>query len=476
MPVERSIVVVQSFLLWASFVATAALVWRRRSAAAGITLLLFLLCFLRFRDAASVVLSEAVAMAIFLPAAAILLLWPPSPRLAAVLGLASGILFGIRPNVGAALLLLAVLSCVVVRRPRALLFLAGAFLLVVLPVFLLTRSDAVPPGRGLDWPVLYASAEDYWEPSLRLDTRADAEALGARLRRTGRNWAQMLGSPGLDRTRQVLWRALHGLFGVEFADERWSPSYGAADRAVRTASPLLVLAGVALVLGFALTRGELLSRAFAAALLTGLVAHNLVFGSLPRYLLPFLPVVFLVAVLAALSRRPRSFWIAAAACFLGLFALLRGLPGIASREWGQVEASDVILRQQVPRGSLPRRAPATLHVRIASPRPESAVAVDVRIDGVGLTNLADSYSPSLVLPLPQEILTRNQTEAFELVLTSRGAFGPHDYLLFPVVSFPFGRGSARREASPLSPSTGIGTGALDWWAHDGPEELGQSTR
>jgi hypothetical protein len=476
MSVERSIVLVQSFLLWASFVATAALVYRRRSAATGISLLLLLLCFLRFRDAASVVLSEAVAMAIFLPAAAILLLSVPSPRLAAVLGLASGILFGIRPNVGAALLLLAALSCIVVRRPRALLFLAGAFLLVVLPVFLLTRSDAEPPGRGLDWPVLYASAEDYWEPSLRLDAAAEAETPSQRFRRTVRNWRATVDPRNPDRVRQLLWRSLHGTLGVEYADPRWSAPYALADRLVRTISPFLVLASLALVLAFPFRGDEAAWNAAAIALVVFLVGQSLLLGSLPRYVLPFLPVLFLLALLGTVSaaRRPIVLGISAVgAAALGW--LLATHSGVLGQEWGRVEKAGITIRQEIRKGALPPRGPATLHIRVASPLPQHGSDLEV---WWGERRLYDShedsrrYRPSISVALPPELLEQNARETTTLSLRATGAYGPHQYLLFPVVPRPWGAPAVREGDAWLSPSTGVRSGALDWWAHSGTEPGG----
>ncbi|HEY7862867.1 MAG TPA: hypothetical protein VIE39_04370 [Thermoanaerobaculia bacterium] len=473
MPEERSVVVVQSLLLWASFVATAGLVYRRRSAAAGVALLAVLLLFLRFRDSASVVLSEALAMAILLTAVAVSLLLPPSPKLAAILGVTSGILFGIRPNVGAALLLLAALAAIVPWRPRELLLLAGAFLLVVLPVFLLTRSEAEHAARGLDWPVLYASAEDFWEPSLRLDAAAEAEAPRERLRRTLRNWQETLDAANPDRGRQLLWRSLHGLFGVENADERWSPSYGAADRAARTLSPFLVLAATALLLTFPFRGEEKSANAAAALLLAGVVGQSLLLGSLPRYVLPFLPVLFLLALLAAGAAVRRRLGAPAAALVAAALAwLLATHPGLLGQEWGRVEEAGVTIRQEIRKGVLPPRGPATLHVRIASPLPQHGSDLEV---WWGDRRLYDSREdsrrdrPSISLALPQELLDQNAREATVLSLRAAGTYGPHQYLLFPVVPRPWGAPAVREGSAWLSPSTGVRSGALDWWAHAGPE-------
>ena len=50
----------------------------------------------------------------------------------------------------------------------------------------------------------------------------------------------------------------------------------------------------------------------------------------------------------------------------GIF-LLAGARSVLDWQWGQVESSGIRLVQPIPKGALPSRQPATLHVRVASP-------------------------------------------------------------------------------------------------------------
>jgi hypothetical protein len=76
------------------------------------------------------------------------------------------------------------------------------------------------------------------------------------------------------------------------------------------------------------------------------------------------------------------------------------------------------------------------------------------------------HRPEISIELPEELLSENARAATILRLRSSGSYGPHEYLLFPVVPRPWGP-PAKRDGEMLSPSTGARSGALDWWAHPG---------
>jgi hypothetical protein len=80
--------------------------------------------------------------------------------------------------------------------------------------------------------------------------------------------------------------------------------------------------------------------------------------------------------------------------------------------------------------------------------------------------------PFVTVPLPDWLLEANRQGPVDLLLVSTGGYGPTDYLLFPVIPPPWGKGARREGSAALSPTTGIFTGALDWWAHAGPEDAG----
>jgi len=68
-----------------------------------------------------------------------------------------------------------------------------------------------------------------------------------------------------------------------------------------------------------------------------------------------------------------------------------------------------------------------------------------------------------LLPLPDWLLEANRAGPADLTFVSLVGYGPHSYLLFPVIPPPWST-PARRDGSPaLSPATGISAGSLDWW-------------
>ena len=286
---ERSVVLVQSILLWASIAATAVFVARRRGTGAALAVYGLLLAVLRLRDSASAVMTEAISAALFLPISAAALALPKRDRTLLGLGAGAALLFFVRPNLAGVAAALVAASLAMARRPRGLAAFAAAFLLLSGGAWLATRRAAGPDAfRGVGFPILEGSAEYYWRPSLGPWPRPDAagppstrdEVALARAR-----WSRTLSGSGADVRRELVWRALHGVFGAEYYDPRWSAPYAALDRTSRIATPFLLLGGLAAAIvglfGRDRRAGEL-----GVFFLVMLVAHDVVFGSNPRYLLP----------------------------------------------------------------------------------------------------------------------------------------------------------------------------------------------
>jgi len=469
---RRSVVVTQSLLLWLSIVATAARLWHRRGRFAGLALLILLLGFLRLRDSTSAVLSDAVAAALFLSVVAFCL-EPPRSRAGFVpLGVAATLLFWVRPNVGfAALVIGAVLLCREdARRGAAILVLSLA--LPMASVWILTR-PASGNGRllGLDSPVLMGSAPYYWMPAIG---GFSAGAPTGRLQRAAHNWKRFLAHPDFDTRRELGWRTAHGLLGSELYDARWSPTYRRLDALSREASPFLVLAGIG-VFAAALSVSTLPFREKAAGLLliALLVGHDLLFGSHPRYLLPFLPVLFLLAIAQLPGwrgnrSRPAA---VAAAVFVALLAWVSHSPGMTDWEWGWIERSGVEIRQRLPRHALPATGPATFHLRVAPLVMPSNAHVEIFGPGGELlfTSRQDPAreSPVLSFSIPESLLRANRAEDVTLTLRAVGDYDSAHFLLFPLVPPPWSAPASRFGSAELSPETGIASGSLDWWAHAG---------
>ena len=462
---ERAIVVIQSLLLWLSIAWTSSFVARRRGWGLGIAVYILLVLLLRLRDSASAVMPEALAAALLLPIAA-RLLDPPRTRGAQVaLGLATALLFWVRPNVGGIGLLLALATFAARHQWRAALPLATGFAVLFVPVWLATRPAGGDRLRGLGFSILEASRDYYWNPSheeaIRRGTRADIERRETSEARA--NWTAALSRRGVDGRRDLSWRAFHGLVGTELYDARWSQVYQSLDTASRIATPVVALAAAALLLVTPL-------RAPGALLLFLLIAQNVVLGSNPRFVLPFLPVLLLLAISSAASLA-RSRRLIAVAVFLLFLGATAGNASILDWQWGRIESGGVRIRQRIPKGALPREAPATLHLRVASPVVPSAahflVLAPDRTVLYSSEDVTDRRAPAITAALPQGILDANAVEVVEIEVVTFGSFGEFDYLLFPVIPPPWRARAVREGSDTLSPTTGIRSGALDWWAHPG---------
>jgi hypothetical protein len=468
----RSVVVVQSVLLWVAIVFAAVRLSRRCGLRAGLALLVLLLFFARLRDSSNAVLSDCLAAALALGLVALCLEPPHSGSALAGLGAGLAILFWVRPNVGAIIVLVGAVLLAGAPGRRHWKLVALAFAAVMLPAWVLTRpAPGGDPLRGLGAPILMGSAPYYWLPGP--GNWSDGNSRD-QLRQAAANWRALASQPEPDRRRELLWRALHGVFGVELYDARWSPAYRAWDGFSRRAAPFLLAAAVSVLLAgsiFApgLTPAE---RLAAPLLLAMLVAHDLVFGSHPRYILAFLGVLLLLATAHAVALgSSRRGGLAALAIGLGLFLLLRRNRGIVDWEWGLVEASGVRIDQTISARSLPAAGPATIHIRIAPPLLPTHAGLELLGPGGEVLYAsganAGSREPFLTAALPQALLDANRRGPVTLTVSSSGSYDDTHFLLFPVVPPPWGSPARRNGSAELSPGTGVRAGSLDWWAHAG---------
>lgn len=452
---DRAVSVSQALLLWTSFALGAWWLARRLSPDWGIAFFAFLLAFLRFRDMGSVVMSEALSAALVLPITVLLLDPPKKTWGLALLGLGEAYLFAVRPNVGAILLALSALA-LFPKRLAAFAALLGAFLIVTVPWFFATHS---PRGsaQASAYPLAVGAADYGWAVS------------GAPLPAASAAWRATLGESGPDLRRQLVWRGFHGLMGTEFYDARWSSRYRTFDEAARTAAPFWVLIAAAVLLASPWRRNP--AKTLGLALVVLLVLQSLVFGSIPRYILPFFPALFALAFAAAstVERTPGRAW-GVAAVFMVLVTGTAWQRQIVDREAGIVEASGVRLTQRIPRGALALPSPATLHIRIATPLLPSSVRWSVSgpsgeplLDSAG-ASLAEPY---LTIPIPETLREASRRGELEIRVATSGPYDAVHYLWFPVIPPPWGSGARREGSRALSPVTGIEAGSLDWWAHAG---------
>ncbi len=465
---ERRVVVIQSLLLWLSIAATALLVGRRIGPRWGVVLYLLLIFGLRLRDASSAVMSEALTAALLLSIVAVLLDPPKGLRGAAVLGLASAALFLVRPNAGAAALLMAAVSLALFGRPRSIAPLVLGFALLSAPVW---RATAVPgdPFRGMA-PAFITGSVDYGWTAQREHPEPEPPPF-TQVRSALANWRATFAEEPSDRSRQLAWRALHGLLGTEFYDAGWSPLYARLSRISRLATPLLTLACIAVLLAAPFSGRARSAKTLGLLLAALLVLQSLVLGALPRLALPFLPALTLCAVVAFAGLAGPARRIAAGVLWILLAAAVSRQRQVLDWEWGRVEAAGVRIAQTIPRRALPERTPATLHVRIAP----LVVPTNARLEllGPGGEWLPAARSegwgerPFLTIPLWDTLLAANREGPVELVFVARGDYDAARFLIFPVIPPPWGPPARREKSAELSPTSGIPSGSLDWWAHPG---------
>jgi hypothetical protein len=476
---HRRIVIVQSVLLWLGLAAASLILGRRLGARYGVLLYVLLVLSLRLRDSASTIMSEALTAAILLPLAAILLHPPERARTAGLLGCVVAVLFLVRPNAGAAILLLAVmglaLPAVGGERPhgrlKPVLMLLLGFVLVGAPFWYLTRVPG-DPFRGMAPAFITGSLDYSWTPPhpppepppfVQVRTAID-------------NWQTTLTERSADLWRQLFWRALHGLLGTDYYDARWSQAYSAATTISRILEPLLTLAAIASLFAVSFRGRAHLAKILGLTLCGLLVAQSLLLGALPRLALPFLPALLLYGVAALPGIHSKRRRLAFDAAFVLLVAFVAWQRQILDWEWGRIEAAGVRLRLVIPRGRLPvplpERGPATLHVRIAPLVLPTETGLEVRseTDELLFSTSQSDYDPEdafLSVLLPESILGANRQRDVTLTLVSVGAYDGAHFLLFPVIPPPWSTQSARIGSPSLSPETGIDRGALDWWAHPG---------
>jgi hypothetical protein len=487
--VERSAVVVQTVLLWGSIAATAFFVGRRRGIRCGIFLYAALISFLRLRDSASAVMSEALAAAMFLPIAAFAVELPESRFGLIGAGVAVSILTSVRPNLGALAAAVLTVSLLAARRFRALAAFAAVVALLTIGTWLATKRAAGPdPLRGIGYPVLEASLDYYWRPSLGPwpPPGTPVSAAGrADLALAKEHWKQTLARRGPDARRELGWRALHGIFGIEYYDARWSEVYRRIDEAARVISPFLLIAGIACAIEALFRRRRDPGREPDHGRVAGiigilfvplLVAHDLVLGPNPRYLLPALTLFLILLARGLGERRPEG--AGRAVAIVVILSTVIGLLLLCQRQtldwqWGRIERAGVGIVQEIPRGAIPEAGVSTLHVRLGSPDPASGARF--RIEGPEGRTLEPADPghaggrPYATVAIPGWLAQRNQSGPVSIRVFSEGDFGPVSYLLFPVIPPPWSPAARREDSTSLSPTTGIDRGGLDWWIHAGAD-------
>jgi len=464
---KRAIVVAQSLLLWASFVATARLLARSRGTAFGTVSLAAFFFLLSARDAQSAVMPDGLATACFLPLAALAVFRAPrSPRATYLAGLATAALFFVRQNAGVAIgVLLIAMLVPEARFGRRVLVLAAGFLSLLLPFRAAQWAIRRPPARsGVTTGLVTGSLDYEWAPLGNPWPSAPSPAALATIERrlAASNWRPLLRLRDPDVRRQWAWRLFHGTTGGEYYDDRWSGAYHRADEISRNARPVVTLAAIALLLAGLIFRDSRRVAGAGILLLFLLTAQNLVIGSLPRFGLPYLAPLWMLA-LAGASRRALP---PAAGIFVLLAFFVAGSPQILDREWGLIEKSGVVVHQKIPREGL-EHSGGTIHLRVGSLTGRTSAEFSVLDDrGRTLFRSRDNprpERPEIAVPIPSDLRVRNADEPVDLRVVAGAGFTPVDFYVFPVIPPPWSAPARREGSAELSPGTGVASGGLDWW-------------
>src|SRR5262249_54760211 len=162
-----------------------------------------------------------------------------------------------------------------------------------------------------------------------------------------------------------------------------------------------------------------------------------------RLLLPFLPFFVLFAMKTLSVGGPRLFSFAGVVIATGLLAVASN-PQLVSWDWGAIESASVEIDQTIPRGSLPRSAPAVLHLRLIRQDAPAEFAIYLGGSVAYQASSVEVLRRQVVsIPLTPALLEQNLRGPVLLRLVSRGEYGRYSFLLFSIIPPPW-RTPARR--------------------------------
>jgi hypothetical protein len=137
------------------------------------------------------------------------------------------------------------------------------------------------------------------------------------------------------------------------------------------------------------------------------------------------------------------------------------------RGWGRIESSGVRIGQTIPRGALPGKEPATLHVRVAPLLVPTKATLGVLGPSIERLWTGPFEGPFLTIAMPHALLVANRLGPIELAFVADGDYDSAHFLVFPVIPRPWASPAFRTGSESLSPSSGVPFGSLDWWSHKG---------
>lgn len=455
--------------------------WRRSHVLA----LLFLFAVALFpplRDTADYVASESIAAGTALLFAGCLLRWGTHPVAQVALGITSGLVLLLRPNLGWVLLGVATLavSAEPRHRTRGVARLLGGFGASVLLLVGLARLTALPadPFRvDTSRAFLWGTADYYWQPDVGgwpVGNTAQ-ESRNLRMAKTRERWRGLLRQAPADSRRALLWRLTHSLLSKEELPSRWQvPMYFVFDKWFRRwwwvlATLIVACAAVAALGG----RGPW--RFVPISIVIASVAQGVAFGADPRFSLIFLPLVLLGLLIALPGVRPRPLpWIGGGLIVPILFVIARVVPDATASDYAVVRGAGHIVAQHIPADEFPSGTFATLHLRVLK-FPLFPLGLEVRgNDEVLLRREPADRSPYpayLTLPLTGRSLAEARRSGLALEVRTVGAASVTDaFIYYPAVP-PLLSGNSTVDGRRVLESGYGGTtgGGIPIWVHAGED-------
>jgi hypothetical protein len=473
----RRLLVLQSLWVWFGIAIAATALWQKGRPGAALSLSALSLLCVSLRDVNDWIAPESLAVGFaFVFAAALVAASEASRAAAALLGASCALFALIRPNVGAALLLVAIVLFASAGRNagrRA----ASAILAFVLMTGLLaliakaTGLPVDPRAMSASTPLLFGTMDyawppdaAFWPPGATPEERARLEREQARDR-----WTGFVRRFGPDEARFLAWRLSHPILSAEQFPSRWAnPLYASASRSLHR---WWWIAGILLGSAAAACAGASRSawRFVPALLVLILAAQGLLFGAETRYALPFWPLLIVGLLLACpdVRVRRRTGILAAGTTLLLAAVLLWKVPDAAASEYAVVRREQV-LRQEVPRSRFRGSEGRVVHLRmLAAPR---SVGFEI---GDGRSVLARRvpgesapYPAYVTFAISGEPLKTARRSGLHLQVRCLGDPAGGGFLYFPVVPGLFGR-AATIDGDPRLPSGfgGITRGGFPVWTH-----------
>lgn len=475
----RRLLVFNALWVWTGIAVLCLALWRRGARGASLSLAAMMLLCVQLRDAADWIAPEPFAIGFALHFAAALVSIPPEwwiPPLG--LGCACALLLLVRPNLGATLVLVALVVFVTAAKEKRS---RGGFLLLgfaagIAALYLLGRTTGLPlDPRSMmaSKSVLYGTAEYLWPPDLAPSHAGGAPPVTERamLDAARSRWSNFFGNFGPDQLRSLLWRLTHPILSTEQYPARWrQPLYFESSRFLRRWWWIagMLLSGLA-VASAAGSRSEW--RFIPLLLLFVMAGQAILFGAETRFALPLLPLLMLGIALSLATFRPgRGAFTAAAVTVIFLAAVVWEVPDTVSSDYAVARKLDEAIRQYVPRSRFLGRGPKMMHLRILASVPTAGL--ELRGNGELLVRRspgeAGPYPAFLSVPLSGEFLERAQREGVSLEVRPLGDPGGMGFLYFPVIPDLFGPGATRNDDKTLP--SGYGgwiTGSFPVWTHDG---------